>query len=287
MRNRVFVISSTSFLSGSRFLGFVLLLSSISLAGEARSKPFIWFDFNQPNEEVRSSIGNKGQAAELDGIFLQRDGGPTAGRLAAGVSGAPGDFAFDNSDSVMSGPGGTVAVHNFRNALSRLHGSATVASYTVSLWFKAADGSIQGAARLMSLTGKANPIDLRNFVAPGRLASTINDEVVKMPNRAQLFESSNEWTFVAVSVDLTKSENNVRFYGGSVGEGFTLLYSDSASEGRLNLADVLRIGNYPGLDRAFKGYIDDFRLYLSPNDSSGALDAKELENLYLKAAGRE
>ena len=92
------------------------------------------------------------------------------------------------------------------------------------------------------------------------------------------------WVFMAVSVDLTLSSNNVVFYVGDPASSTTLFSTTYYNNGGAPIGSIdfgsaayLALLNRNDRNRAFDGWGDDFRLY------SGVLGIEDLEMVRLEA----
>ena len=258
----------------------------------ARAEKLFDFRFNEKGVLARSATDAKSsvpltlQNAEGEASDLHGPGG-------SGVSGKPGDFAFDCTSATGMGrvpdkspaaaPAnyvGPVAITE--QELDVLNG---LQSYTIQGWFKTEAGMINGIARLVHVPsayelGKT-VLDLGANPNGGTL---LFESKVPTPHRSapinvraipQAFSMIDTWVFFA----LTYKDNEFTYYVGGtvdtvaragVGEG----------EGALgNVATVLTIGNTPVRNRPFKGWIDNIRVYGSRDDASGALSISDLETL--------
>lgn len=169
-------------------------------------------------------------------------------------------------------------------------------SFTITLWFNA-QGTVTAGDRLLSTlsSGTFKGFDL-NLQALTSTATNISASGFRLgllvdgtSGGSALFSSagtsvnaSNQWVFLAVSYDGTKTTDNVSFYTGTSGSAVTQL----GVVGTLNMGAVdsttgsLQIGNTTATtgDRTPTGLFDDVRVY-SGVASSGFLNDVRLDNL--------
>ncbi|MBC2594178.1 hypothetical protein H5P28_07875 [Ruficoccus amylovorans] len=263
----------------------ILLVLGTALGLNAQTTPFIHYTFNDANTSTTTATNSGSSGAALNGVFVNSAGTPTALQNVTGVSGKAGDYAFNNSAATMSGAGGAVTASNLRDALSNAYGTTLVESYTISMWYYSTDVALSNSARLMAITGTANPVDIRNYISDGRVATTLGEETPNTGSGVSTpYAAVGEWLYIAVTVDLTQPSSNVKFYAGSTEDAVSLVATSSVGASNMNISSTLRIGNYIGtLSNAFEGYIDDFQLHLSTTNASGVLSQAQLENIRASA----
>lgn len=253
-------------LSTQRFRRLATLLAislSTAAASAALATPTpIWdFNFNEttiPDAELQPSI--------------------TSG-VTTGVSGKPNDFALDNTASPGSGAGAP----NYLGRAFIPGGNAAftgLQSFTLTGWYQTS--SFSSAPRLLQaghvslyFNEGSSGTDLRIQINSGSGGSNyreIHDE---------RYLATNEWVFFAISYDSTLSADNVHFYVGnqttlveSVG-AFTL--NQGAIEASTNNSAIGNAAGAAGSGRPLDGLIDNFRLFGSAGDGSGALSLSDLE----------
>jgi hypothetical protein len=97
------------------------------------------------------------------------------------------------------------------------------------------------------------------------------------------YYQTNQWVFVAITYDGTKTSNNVVFYVGTKTQAVTQVGNTlTLNQGAVNEGEnKIGIGNDRGVtnNRPLDGYIDDVRLFGSTSDGSGVLTAAQLETL--------
>ncbi len=195
-------------------------------------------------------------------------------REGDGVSGRPGDRAFNNSDSTRMGTGGDGGVADSPSVGS----IGGLKSVTFQGWLKCELEQLTHAPRIIE-TG----IDLGlNGLADGRLVFYANG----VSATGSGFGEVGEWFFFAVTFDGTTNANNVLFYKGSTTSNVTRVSSSPGNPSSVASATPhLKIGNSDtgGLNkRPFDGWIDNIRIFGSRTDTSGVLSQNQLERLRIK-----
>jgi hypothetical protein len=270
-RSSVVAIASSAILA---------LTTSVS----AQQSPYIHYEFNNP--DTTTTATNSGTATGLDGQILDSTGTAAALQNVVGVSGQAGDYAFNNSASTMAGAGGTVLGADVRTAISNEFGTTNMGSLTMSMWYYATDVPISSNTRLAAVTGTAHALEFWNYGGSpdGRLSVSrggTNATNTRPPSADSTYASTGQWVFAALTFDFsTTAANNVNFYKGTLADSVSLVYSGTDNgAGSWNAARDLRVGNYiSSLTSAFEGYIDDFRFYVS-DDNSAILSSGDLENI--------
>lgn len=205
-----------------------------------------------------------------------------------GVSGQPGDRAFDNTSA--TGMGGEHSMGS-RAQQSPTGALDSLTSFTLQGWFAfPGDGSFPGA-RLVEKRGSATS-QLSLFLGAGSrqgaltlaLGTPSSDAVIStVSEMSPLLGTRNTWTFFAVTYDGTLARDNVRFYAGSitakveqVGPARTL------SAGALgSIPGPLVFGNNQRGNRPWQGLLDNFRVFGTTAGQEAALPLEELERLRL------
>ena len=181
-----------------------------------------------------------------------------------GVSGMPGDRAFDNTASTGMGKGYTGGVGEVPAATI-----GTLESLTFQCWFYV-----------------ATPIDnLARFLEDTRLTLTANAGSLTLQVNGTSVTSSaaygqtNQWVFFAVTYDGSKTANNVVFYMGTkTSPAVPVELPLSLNGGSVIQDHILAIGNYNnGNIRPLDGLMDDVRLFGSATDGSGVQTQAQLE----------
>jgi hypothetical protein len=191
---------------------------------------------------------------------------------AGGVSGLPGDTAFDNTASTGMGNAGTGGrgTHADWNALDGLK------SFTLSGWFKASS-PIGNAARLFDKAVGATGFTL--FGDGGGLRLVVNGANAGTVGTSS-YKAVNSWVFFAVTYDGTLAANNLKYYVGTKTSAVALLATQTLNKGpALGNTLAFSIGNISSsFNRPFDGLLDNMRLFASPTDNKGVLSQAALES---------
>ncbi len=257
---------------------FLSLVGAIVLgAGHISAAPLLEYNFNGTG----TTAANTGSLSGGTLTFLDTAGSAADLHSASGqgVSGLPGDMAFDNTASTGMGSAGTgggkaQSAGNFTNM-------GTVQSFTIQGWYKA--DAIGGGAKLFELTG-GGVITLATNAA-NRLSLTVNS-IFSQSAASTVYDDSGSWVFFGVTYDGTLTSNNVKFYAGTLDSAVSLVNSATLNQGARPVGFTsLAIGNSYGSDnrRPFDGLLDDFRFFDSTTGADGALGLAQLEELRLSA----
>lgn len=235
------------------------------------------------------------------------------GGLGSGVSGAAGDLAFANNNTTY---GGTAANSGLAASTVGDINIGVQTAFTMTGWIKADGGfnAINGGGganttfqRLFMIgqgtpdTGSANSATLALFNNSPSPSGQTNAIQLKLGNAAgyiggapfgtdgaltgngSLNAFGSDWTFFAVSVDLTASANNVNFYLGnasSLNAPITATYTNSlgAAIGSIDFGTTgsALLLNRANEARGFDGWGDDFAFY------SGALAQSAVDGIRLQ-----
>ncbi len=133
------------------------------------------------------------------------------------------------------------------------------------------DGSLQ--------LGLNQPAD----ASPARTASN-KVAVQDLKAKDQGTASLNAWRFFAVTYDAGIASGHVKFYIGEWQKDVALVSAHDLNRGAAGpkIAPTLTIGNVSSMirtmapDRAFRGVIDEIRVFGSTNDGTGALNLQEI-----------
>ena len=236
------------------------------LANVASGIPLLQYRFNETGTTATNSgtasatLQFSNSAGNLD--LHSADGG--------GVSGLPGDRAFDNSASTAMGSAGVGG----KGEQAHVADTDDLKSLTLQGWFNAQE-VIDNVARIVD-----NQIGNTSFLILGS-AGGLNFEINNVSSKAGSFGDVGTWVFFAVTYDGTTSTNNVHFYKGTRTSAVALVSTGSLSTGTaLGNTSPLEIGNWHDTwDRPFDGLLDDLRVYGAKSDASGVLSLSELESL--------
>lgn len=237
------------------------------------------FRFNEGAGTLADSSGSVTGQAELRDN--QQSGVSLFSKSGEGVSGQPGDYAFDNRTAVGMGdtPGGCAV---FEDAGATIDEAV---SFTITGWFKTPPGQVlTNNAVLLNLSSddKSRGIILRGWNPPETaLQVRVNGErILTSPMNA--FPESDEWVFFAVTCDLTQSAaQNTLLYAGGVDRAVHDMAAGRMEMDRVeggNLAASIGAANSQG-GKPFLGLIDNIRVYVSKQDGGASLSLDELEIL--------
>src|SRR6185295_14610315 len=99
--------------------------------------------------------------------------------------------------------------------------------------------------------------------------------------------NTNAWRFFAVTYDPGLAKDHVKFYVGTWQQDVVLVSTHDSNRGQSGgrIAPHLSVGNVPPAirpaapDRAFRGVIDEIRIFGSAADGAGALGLPELKRI--------
>ena len=256
-------------------VGMVMSAASVATAA---TTPVYEFQFNDSGVTTANTGSQGGSGTMLDQAGAAAD---LHSLDAAGVSGKPGDLAFDNSGSSAmgkNGVGGRVSVPS----PAALDG---VAAITLSGWFKTAgETPVSSAAYLLDLgvTG-AGKAGINVTAGSSSLRVTLfgdptgATDYLEVSNAA--VNQTETWMFIAATYDSTVSgADNLKIYLGTADGALQLLAAKEVSVGALSISPAkdIAIGNVSGASiRPFDGMIDNVRIH------DTALSASELEEIRL------
>jgi hypothetical protein len=250
---------------------------SASLAGQSApaQQPLVELRFN----ETTSSVVSTG-IEKVEGKMVDAEGETQNlhSQDRSGVSGKIGDRAFDNSSATMGGAGGMVVLPAPPNI------PLTAKAFTITGWFKqsGSHGPSPELARLVRWVGKDSGFDL-GYASPDRLSLGINgNAVTSKPTGYHSAEGSGDWMFFAAVFD--GAAGQVTFYRGDTsGGGVDVVSVHPLSESETQLDDRRSIGVGNGepkiRDRAFAGFLDNIRVFVSEGSSEGALGVEALDKI--------
>lgn len=238
----------------------------------AQADIILEYKFNETGTTVACSTGADKTALTMRAA----DGKETDlhGAAGSGLTGTANDRAFDNTATVVlgnAGTGGGRADQADSSAINRLN------SLTLQGWYKIP--AISNGARLFEngsggegfklfFYGKSYLI-FGHGVSKGSVADTC-----PVP-----YKDVNTWVFFAVTYDGTSG--TVKFYKGLKDSAVTLIHTVHSKHAGVLTKNTtgLAIGNIVGNNRPFSGLMDNFRIYGSQMDSSGALSLDRLEEI--------
>jgi hypothetical protein len=254
------------------FLAFVA--SSLFAADPA---PILSWNFNEGSGDFTANTGSGGSAD----LYLIGPGGgkiPAFSVDARGVSGKPGDHAFDLTSATGMGattPNSTGPAGVVWSKSPGLASLADVSSFTLTGWIMPT-ATVTNAARIVSspavtlMAGVENRITLQ---VNGTSASIQSDPA---------YDAVGNWIFVAVTYDGTRTADNVTYYVGSKEAGsLAKAGTVTVAAGKLKpLTGQFLIGNNStnsASTRPFMGLIDNIALYASRDNADGVLTVEQIE----------
>ncbi|WP_186774934.1 choice-of-anchor Q domain-containing protein [Allorhodopirellula solitaria] len=242
--------------------------AGVGSPGGPASQPLLAYLFDERGTSAPAS----GSAATPGGepsLLLTANGGLPADLRAAdgsGVSGRPGDFAFDNTNST-----GITNASHAQNAVD-FDAIDALSAFTLSGWFMLPESATESIGRQDALIENGT-ISIND--APGgfrlRGGAVANAGTLELRvNRDRSIESSRvyteigEYVYFAVSYDGTRSTDNVKFYKGTTTGGVTLVDTLTLDAGVVEQENVpLSIGvtRTSGLTiNPFNGLLDEIRI---------------------------
>lgn len=258
------------------------IASGLSCAAFAAT-PILEFTFNETGATASSSGSAAVSGNMWNSAFASTD---LHGSSGSGVSGTPGDRAFDNSSSTGMGSAGTGGVVNLGDA-GQIDG---LSSFTLQGWFNTST-AIGNAARLFDKNtgGGTSGFLLRANTTAGQLVLTVNNQSAVSSTS---FGATNSWVFFAVTFDGTLATNNVNFYVGSSAASVSLVTTATvAATQSIANGIVATLGNTSWLasgaaanNRPFDGQLDNMRIYGASSGAGGVLSLAELEAVRLADA---
>lgn len=249
-------------------LAFAVVAACLFGAGTSlhAQTPLLEFNFNNASSSTVTSSGSVVATGTVTGTY------------AAGVTGAAGDYSFDNSASTGMGNVGT------GGGVLLSTSAGGYKSLTLQGWFNSST-VLGNAARLIDgyNTASGSGFQLRADVStPGALVLTMDG----LSTTASLasYNSTNTWVFFALTYDITTKI--ARFYKGDattavaqVGTDQTLDYGAGITATRTGGSNIT-IGDLAGSNtRPYDGLLDDVRVFGSATDASGVLSLSQLESL--------
>jgi hypothetical protein len=150
-------------------------------------------------------------------------------------------------------------------------------SITLCGWFNANEPM----KAFSGFLGRMGQLMVRCYDNDSKIVLGINNNWTPTDNSI-VFNESGLWTFWAVTYDGTQSSNNVNWYKGDIHGNFNHVQNQSLNAGPLaEVHDQLAVGNLLTSGAySFSGLLDEFRIFTSQIDSSGALEPSQLQNIY-------
>lgn len=224
-------------------------------------------------------------------------GGPgqPAPIIAEGGGIAGGDCMDTTAVASMGGAGGVVQFGQIRNEADAWFGNSPAEaafegalSFTLTGWFNTKDPAVAISDATPRILHKYGMVSLL-AASGGRLNLFLKKpgDSRQMTSDYNMFGQKDEWVFFAVTYDgaETTAADNVHFYMGS--ETAAVIPAGSRSTGAnygpltWNPGMYLMLANY-GLGSthgtsAFRGYLDNLRVYSSTSDAAAALSGDDIE----------
>ncbi len=155
-------------------------------------------------------------------------------------------------------------------------------SLTLCGWFHTA----AAGNRLLTNTGfcgRLGQLMLRSYDNDSHMVLGVNNLWTPVDGDI-VFDQENQWVFFAVTYDSTRSSGHVHWYKAipDTAGGVQSVKSHDLSAGplqekdsELTVANLLASGAY-----SFSGYFDEFRIFGSKDNASGALDIQQIQEIY-------
>jgi len=291
----------------------VVSLRGIPKTAQAQTLLYQWnFDQNGgTGSTVNPAVTPNGLATDGGVLTMAQYGGfayttadlytPSGG----GVSGAAGDYAFDNSASASNNPnpGGITYSSGAANAnnANTVNALTNLSTYTITMWVKPTTAELAQQSRLLQIGTTSTFDESTNGlwvalnagkIQTGGSSSGINTGAIGNSLVA------NTWNFIAVQVDLAasniyfdttmrtadgnaESDSLVLYQGDQADNNYNYTATYGAANGTMNFSgtqDYLKLLNRTSnATRAFQGQGDDFRIY------SGLLTTSQLAGIASEA----
>lgn len=259
--------------AGLCLVGLGLLLAPSS---SRAATPIVNFNYNETGTNAANS-GSAGGTSTLYDFSGNATDLHSAG--GTGVSGLAGDRALDLTAAASMGGDGP------RQDIGNLAAVNGLSSFTIAGWFKTAGSDpLGGPARLVEFETGSAGFKLWAANTSGAMALTVNGaNNTSTVSGNGTFGQTSEWVFFAVTYDGTSSTNNVNFYAGNLTSSPVLAANLTFDEGLVNSVpgDVyLTVGNNQYASRGFDGWMDNFAIYGSTSNGSGAISFSDITAKY-------
>lgn len=281
--------SAPSLLRFSLCLGACTLFSPTLQAQEL----LVHYPFN--DKDTATLLAADESVYHREGNFMNASGTAAALQTAVGVSGIPGDFAFDNSDKASGTTGmGNESVGGAVTAnWEKEQKFDSLQSFTVTAWIRPKTTWTQMGTLLDVSSDFGNKTDPKTVliiaarsVGAGRVVFSLGENQNAFDAVAD-FEKVGEWIFIAITYDSTETGNNVKLYAGTPDQEVHLAKEGILASGEWKALPkgktVFALGNRRSLNRPFYGLIDDFRIYGDTVGGKGAMDEGEVEKIRKQA----
>jgi hypothetical protein len=260
-------------------------------AGLAHGGLLLHYEFNDASTSTTKAVDSSGN--RLNGSFEQQGVGAAAAlQTGSGVSGRPGDYAYDGTAAAGMGDL-SIGANAGRIKYSGAGFNSSYESITICGWFKTESAPVSNSVRLLVAVGTENLFIFENVGAGLRFQ--IGSGYVD--SGAGTYTNAGTWMFIAVTYDSTvpAGRDNLKFWIGDA-NGLALVKSaeltGAGAWDGLGATPDVSIGNRHGtlqgkhFNRPFDGYIDDFRIYGERSGSGGALTEQELDKVRASALGQ-
>lgn len=282
--------TSNLFFPPRRLLVAVLLLGH-SMVAIAQAQ-VLRYTFN---DAAGTSVANSGTAGSSGNLTMYNSTGTATDYLSAyssgGVTGIDGTQTLNlTSATQMGGTSGSPGAGPY--AASSTAGSvlSNAVSFTMAGWYNAT-ATVGSSARIFQVNGASQII--LDFTGSNILSLQVGANTTNSNGSGGVasgtinYNTTNTWTFFATTYSYNSSSNlvTVTFYSGTTLSNlasYTLTYTPSS--GTLGTETGLSVGSNvtSGSNvRPFEGSFDNLSIYASSTDSSGALDATAVTNLFL------
>lgn len=251
-----------------KFVPSALLFAFPLALSAAPPEPVYFFDFNTPGK-VEASKGS--DPSNMVFRTPEKKEGDLHGPAGSGLTGAPADLALDGTAASTMGKEGVGGLASIKGA----HLAAR--SFTVTGWIKAeGDKPVGDGARIVEMVSPEGGFFVFGDATDGTLATIINGNAIS--GEKGVYGAIGSWIFFAVAYDGESSQ--ITYYIGSPSEPATETGNKPVSAGILaDINSPLMLLNSGNFERPFKGWMDNFRLFASANDSSGALSPEQIEEI--------
>lgn len=262
----------------TRFLIIALALGSSALFA-ADPAPLLAWNFNEGTGDFTANTGSAGAAdlhlfgpGEIKTVVFSVD--------ARGVSGKPGDHAFDLTSATGMGattPNSTGPAGVVWSKSPGLASLTDVSSFTLTGWIMPT-ATVTNAARIVSSSAITLMAGVEN-----RITLQVNGTSASIQSEPS-YDGVGNWIFVAVTYDGTRATDNVTYYVGSTEAGsLAKAGTVTVAAGKLKpLTGQFLIGNNSTnspTTRPFMGLIDNIAIHGAKDDASGALTKDQIEAL--------